>query len=105
MLSATPVQRRKDEYKKLLQLIQPKKYEQMSTEKFEELLELQSDVVRRVHEVLEDLDSYIEEIEESSNEHTEETEELFEDIMEGLSTTKCFRAYAIKLTIQMLILG
>lgn len=67
MLSATPVQRRKDEYKKLLQLIQPKKYEQMSDEKFEELLKLQGDVIRRVHEVLEDLDSYIEEIEDSSN--------------------------------------
>lgn len=45
MLSATPVQRRKDEYKKLLQLIQPKKYEQMSDEKFEELLKLQGDVI------------------------------------------------------------
>ena len=74
MLSATPVQRRKDEYKKLLQLIQPKKYEQMSDEKFEELLKLQGDVIRRVHEVLEDLDSYIEEIEDGSNKHTEETE-------------------------------
>lgn len=84
MLSATPVQRRKDEYKKLLQLIQPKKYEHMSDEKFEELLELQGDVVRRVHEVLEDLDSYLEEIEDSSNEHTEETEEVFEDIEDGL---------------------
>lgn len=84
MLSATPVQRRKDEYKKLLQLIQPKKYEQMSDEKFEELLKLQGDVIRRVHEVLEDLDSYIEEIEDSSNKHTEETEESFEDIMDGL---------------------
>ena len=29
--------------KKLLQLIQPKKYEQMSNEKFEELLELQGE--------------------------------------------------------------
>lgn len=84
MLSATPVKRRKDEYKKLLQLIQPKKYEHMSDEKFEELLELQGDVVRRVHEVLEDLDSYLEEIEDSSNEHTEETEEVFEDIEDGL---------------------
>lgn len=84
MLSATPVQRRKDEYKKLLQLIQPKKYEQMSNEKFEELLELQGDVVRRVHEVLEDLDSYLEEIEDTFNEHTEETEEAFKDITDGL---------------------
>ncbi len=48
MLSATPVQRRKEEYKKLLQLIQPSKYISMSDERFDELLELQGDVVRRV---------------------------------------------------------
>lgn len=84
MLSATPVQRRKNEYKKLLQLIQPSKYEMMSDDKFEELLELQGDIVRRVHEVLEDLDSYLEEIEDSNNEHTEETEEVFDDIIDDL---------------------
>lgn len=85
MLSATPVQRRKDEYKKLLQLIQPEKYMSMSNDKFEELLALQGDVVRRVHELLEDLDSYNEEIENSDNEHTEETEEVFDDIIEDLN--------------------
>ena len=37
MLSATPVQRRKNEYKKLLQLIQPEKYTLISDEKFEKL--------------------------------------------------------------------
>lgn len=84
MLSATPVQRRKDEYKKLLQLIQPSEYTAMSDEKFEELLELQVDVVRRVHEALEDLDSYLEEIEDSDNEHTEDTEEAFDDVIDSL---------------------
>lgn len=84
MLSATPVQRRKDEYKKLLQLIQPEKYVSMSDSKFEELLELQGDIVRRVHELLEDLDSYLEEIEDSDNEHTEETKEAFDDIQDDL---------------------
>ena len=84
MLSATPVQRRKDEYKKLLQLIQPKKYEKMSNAKFEELLELQGDIVRRVHELLEDLDSYLDEIEDNDGAHTEETEEAFDDIEDDL---------------------
>ena len=84
MLSATPVQRRRDEYKKLLQLIQPEKYTSMSDGKFEELLELQGDIVRRVHELLEDLDSYLEEIEDSDGEHTEETEEVFDDIQDDL---------------------
>lgn len=84
MLSATPVQRRKDEYKKLLQLMQPEKYEMMSDAKFEELLELQGDIVRRVHELLEDLDSYLEEIEDSDGAHTEETEEAFDDIEDDM---------------------
>ena len=84
MLSATPVQRRQDEYKKLLQLVQPSKYTSMTDEKFSELLELQGDVVRRVHEALEDLDSYLEEIEDSDNEHTEDTEDVFEDVMDSL---------------------
>lgn len=84
MLSATPVQRRKDEYKKLLQLIQPFKYIEMSDEKFEELLELQGDIVRRVHESLEDLDSYLEEIENCENQHNEDTEDAFEDVCDSL---------------------
>ncbi len=84
MLSATPVQRRKDEYKRLLQLIQPKKYTSMSDEEFGELLELQGDVVRRVYEALEDLDSYLEEIEDSDNEHTDDIEEVYDDIIDDL---------------------
>lgn len=84
MLSATPVQRRKEEYKKLLQLIQPLKYKGMSEEKFDKLLDLQGDVVRRVHESLENLDSYLEEIEDSDNEHTDDTEEAFEDVLDSL---------------------
>ena len=84
MLSATPIQRRKDEYKRLLQLIQPSKYTLMSDEKFSELLELQGDVVRRVHESLENLDSYLEEIEDSDNEHTDDTEDAFYDVANSL---------------------
>jgi len=84
MLSATPVQRRKDEYKKLLQLIQPAKYTLMSDEKFSELLELQGDVVRRVHESLENLDSYLEELEDSDNERTDDTEDAFNDVIDSL---------------------
>lgn len=84
MLSATPVQRRKEEYKKLLQLIQPSKYTAMSEERFDELLELQGNVVRRVHESLEELDSYLEEIEDSNNDHTEDTEDAFDDVLGSL---------------------
>lgn len=84
MLSATPVQRRKDEYKKLLQLIQPSRYEYMSDEDFMKLLDLQGDVVRRVYTTLENLDSYLDEIEESKNEHTEDTEGSFDDVFDCL---------------------
>lgn len=84
MLSATPVQRRKDEYKKLLQLIQPQKYSEISDERFEVLMDLQSDVVRRVYDALENLDSYLEEIEDSDNEHTEDTEDAFDDVLDSL---------------------
>lgn len=56
----------------------------MSDKKFEELLELQGDVVRRVHESLEDLDTYIEEIENSENTRNEDTEEAFEDVCDSL---------------------
>ncbi len=84
MLSATPIQRRKDEYKKLLQLIQPMKYTRISDEKFEFLMNLQGDIVRRVHDALENFDSYLEEIDESENEHSEDTKDAFEDIIDSL---------------------
>lgn len=84
MLSATPVQRRKEEYKKLLQLIQPNRYAIMTEQKFEELLELQGDVIRRVYESLEDLDSYLEEIEGCEDQHTDDTEDAFNDVMNSL---------------------
>lgn len=84
MLSATPVQRRKEEYHKLLTLIQPQKYENMTIEKFNSLLELQGKLIRRVYNVLESLDSYLEEIEDSEYQHTDTTEELFEDIYDEL---------------------
>lgn len=84
MLSATPVQRREDEYKKLLTLIQPSKYEDMSSEEFEQLLKLQNNIVRRAHDSLECLDSYMDEIKDSENEHTEDTEDAFDDLNESL---------------------
>lgn len=88
MLSATPVQKRMGEYKKLLQLIHPHKYTEMSDERFDELLELQGDVVRRVHSTLGDLDFYIDMIEESDSQRSDETEDAFEDVIDGLDRVK-----------------
>lgn len=84
MLSATPVQKRKDEYQKLLSLIQPTKYENMPKEQFEQILNQQNNIVRRVHSALECLDCYIEEIEDSNSEHTEDTEDAFEDLLDSM---------------------
>lgn len=88
MLSATPVQRRKDEYKKLLTLIQPEKYEKISNKDFECLLEQQNDIVRRVYSALEELDSYNDEIEDASGERTEDIEESFEEVLDSIKMIK-----------------
>ena len=84
MLSATPVQNRRDEYKKLLTLIQPDKYLAMSDDKFNKLMDLQADIVRKTHTALENLDSYNEEIEDCNNKHTQDTKDAFEDVYDAL---------------------
>lgn len=88
MLSATPMQSRHEEYKKLLTLIQPEKYENLSQEKFNSLLELQNAVVRKVYDALNGIEALNEEIAASDRQHTEDTEILFEDIIESLSKIK-----------------
>ena len=82
MLSATPVQSRNEEYHKLLSLIQPEKYQNLSEDEFLSLLELQNKIVRKIHSAVEYLSDYKEVIEESENEHTEDTEEVFEELAE-----------------------
>lgn len=85
MLSATPIQSRKTEFHKLLTLIQPNKYEFMSSEKFSNLLDMQSSVIKRIHSAYNCLDDYIAEIEDSEKQRTDETEELFEDLIDELN--------------------
>lgn len=84
MLSATPVQSRKEEYHKLLSLIQPERYYGMSEEKFIELLELQNKIVRKVHSAVGYLEDYKEAIKDSENEHNDDTREAFEELIETL---------------------
>lgn len=88
MLSATPMQSRQEEYKKLLTLIQPEKYENVSQEEFNTLLELQNSVVRKVYDSLNGIESLNEEIKAADGEHTEDTEMVFEDIIDSLSKIK-----------------
>ena len=84
MLSATPVQNRKEEYKKLLTLIQPEKYQIIDQISFNNLLDLQNVVIRKIHDALNSLEDYYQEIEDSDNKHTEDTEDIFDDILSTL---------------------
>jgi len=82
MLSATPVQSRGSEYHKLLSLIQPQKYENMSDQDFEFLLELQNWVVRSVSELEGDVSAY----KEALDSQDEEAEDIFDDICDTLES-------------------
>ena len=103
MLSATPVQSRNEEYHRLLSLIQPDKYYEMSEKDFLSLLELQNKIVRKVHSAVEYLSDYRETIEESENEHTEDTRDAFDELVEVLediadrTNDKTIEAYIEKL--------
>lgn len=88
MLSATPVQNRREEYRKLLTLIQPEKYESIDQIKFNSLLELQNSVVRKVHDALSGIDALNEEIKDQEGQHTEDTEDVFDDVFDSLAKVK-----------------
>lgn len=82
LLSATPVQDRKEEYRKLLSLIHPGKY--TDAERFSELVEKQKGLIRKVHSALECYDSLIEEIEDAEGVHTDDTEDAYSDLDDSL---------------------
>ncbi len=88
LLSATPVQNRKEEYKKLLTLIHPEKYSHMKQDMFDDLVEKQKTLIRKVHTGLECYDSLTEEIDDADGAHTEDTEDAFEDLRESLEKVK-----------------
>lgn len=84
LLSATPVQDRKEEYKKLLMLIHPDKYKDMDADAFGVLVEKQKGLIRKVHSALECYDSLIEEIDDADGKHTDDTEDAFSDLDDAL---------------------
>lgn len=89
LLSATPVQQRKEEYLKLLRLLQPMHYDSCSLESFSTLVDKQSHIIQRTAMVLDDLGDYQDEIastqEENEDPHdSEDCEDLFEDITASL---------------------
>ena len=87
LLSATPVQDRKEEYLDLLRLLQPKRYGRLSLEIFEELIEKQKKIVQKTSLVLNDLVDYIEAIEETEDEdphNNEDCIDLYDEMLEML---------------------
>ena len=90
MLSATPLQKRNDEYKKLLSLIQPSRYLKMSNDSFNNLLEAQSKIVRCIFNALDEFDALNEVIEDSNGICNEEIEEIFESTTEELENISSY---------------
>ncbi len=84
MLSATPVQDRKNEYYRLLKLIQPEKYETITEVAFEKMLSQQSRVIRNVHETLSILDDYVEEIEDAGHTLSDDALDIYDELKEYL---------------------
>ena len=90
LLSATPVQQRKDEYLALLRLLQPQKYDQYTTEQFGTLIEKQGRIIQKTALVLDDLNDMIDEFEhareDGDNPHeSEDIADLYEEISEELN--------------------
>ena len=88
LLSATPVQQRREEYLSLLRLLFPKKYDSYSDEQFGELIEKQGDIIQKTALILDDLSDYEEEIEdvklEEDPHNSEDCQDLYEEIHNGL---------------------
>lgn len=90
LLSATPVQQKKEAYLALLQLIMPNKYDQFSLEDFQALVDKQKSITKSTYLVLQDFDDYIDNIADAieNDENPSENEEctdLFEDVINGLN--------------------
>jgi ATP-dependent helicase HepA len=89
LLSATPVQQKKEEYLDLLRLLLPQKYDLYSVERFGELIGKQGKIIQKTALILDDLGDFEEEIEavieDDGDAHaSEDCEELYEEIYEDL---------------------
>ena len=89
LLSATPVQQKKEAYLELLQLIMPDKYDQFSPDDFQALVDKQKSITKSTYLVLQDFDDYIDNIADAiengeNPSHNEECTDLFDDVINGL---------------------
>lgn len=89
LLSATPVQQKREAYLALLQLILPDKYDSVSLDEFEQLVNRQKSITKSAYLVLQDYDDYVECIDElvdneENPEEDEDCQDLYADIVSGL---------------------
>ena len=89
LLSATPVQQKKEAYLALLQLIMPDKYDHFSIEDFQTLVEKQKNITKSTYLVLQDFDDYIDNIADTLEDGenplvNDDCTDLFDDIQNGL---------------------
>ena len=90
LLSATPVQNRKQEYLSLLKLLRPDRYDEITEKQFNELISKQNKIVQKTSLVLSDLDDYQDVIENCLANNADPTlsvdcNELYEEMYDDLS--------------------
>ena len=90
LLSATPVQQRREEYLELLRLLQPHKYDAYDLERFSELIRRQEVIIQKTVKILDDLKDYEETADELRAEGedphaSDDLAELFADIVGALA--------------------
>ena len=89
LLSATPIQQRKEEYLKLLRLIQPSVYDDINIEEFTELVNKQNQISLLTHSLLDDIDSLknelLPEVEEEDPHENEDVQDQLEELEETLN--------------------
>ena len=80
LLSATPIQQRREEYLKLLQLVIPEKYDDITLDTFDSLMEKQNKITRLTHELLDDIDSFQNELLPGIESNTYDQEDIQDEI-------------------------
>ena len=84
LLSATPIQQRKEEYLKLLKLIQPNRYDKYDNDQFKLFLDKQYEISSTVYSVLDEIDTLknevLKEIEDEDIHNNEDVKYEIEEI-------------------------
>lgn len=84
LLSATPIQQRRNEYLRLLALLYPQRYSQMDAADFDRLLEKQNFLRGRLQRLVRDLDYYLQD--ELAEDYVEELEEIAQELEDDTFT-------------------